>query len=148
MTFKRATRSQRVRRRRHGAAVVELAVVMPVILLFLLGTIDFSLIMYAYGTVSEAARGGARYAIVHGSWSSVPVGPAANDATVATTVKSFAPALDPTQLTITSSWANNSNAPSSQVTVNVSYNCPMSILRAIGFTTFKVTGATTMTITH
>jgi hypothetical protein len=68
--------------RRRGTSVTELALVLPVVLVFVLGAIDFAQVMFAYGTVSEAARAGARYAIAHGSASSLPAGPTANDANV------------------------------------------------------------------
>jgi Flp pilus assembly protein TadG len=80
---------------------MELAMVLPIVLVFILGSIDFAEAMYAYGTVSEAARTGARYAMVHGSMASSPVGPAANDATVESVVRSNALALNPSALTVT-----------------------------------------------
>ena len=74
-------------RRTSRRAVTELAVVLPVILLIVLGIIDFAQVMYAHGTVSEAARVGARYAIVHGSASRASVGPTPNDTTVQSQVQ-------------------------------------------------------------
>jgi Flp pilus assembly protein TadG len=135
-------------RGRHGAASVELAFILPVVLVLILGTIDFAIIMYAYGTVSESARSGARYAIVHGSMAASPVGPGANDTTVANIVKANTPALDPANLTIASTWGSGSNTAGSPVSVNVSYNCPTFMLKVLGFNTIKVTGTTTMTIAH
>src|SRR5689334_18701426 len=93
-------------RRRRGTTVTELAFILPVVLVLILGSIDFGQVMYAYGTVSEAARAGGRYAMVHGSRSASPVGPTANDSTVATIVKNNAPALNQAQLTITSTWGS------------------------------------------
>ena len=39
---------------RRGTSVTELAVVLPIVLVFVLGAIDFAQVMFAYGTVSEA----------------------------------------------------------------------------------------------
>jgi Flp pilus assembly protein TadG len=125
-----------------------MAFVLPVLLLLILGTIDFAQVMYAYCTVSEAARAGARYAIVHGSMAASPVGPTANDATVASVVQNYSPALNTNNLTITSSWGNGTNSATSPVTVSASYQCPLSIGGLIGLGPVTVTGTTTMTIAH
>jgi Flp pilus assembly protein TadG len=128
--------------------VTELAVVCPVVLSMLLGTLDFAQVMYAHGTVAEAARAGARYAIVHGSRSSSPVGPSANDSTVQSVVKSYALALNPSRLNVTSSWGNGNNDASSTVTVTATYTCYLSIAKLVGLSTVTVKGTTTMRITN
>jgi len=138
----------RAGRKRSGATAVEMAFVLPVVLLFLLGSMEVAQVMYAYGTVSEAARGGARYAIVHGASASSPVGPTANDATVETVTRSYAPALDPNRVTVTSSWGAGTNDATSPVTVTVTYNCPLSGAKLIGLGSITVQGSTTMLITH
>jgi hypothetical protein len=86
--------------------------------------------------------------MVHGSMAASPVGPSANDSTVATVIKNNAAALNPSQLTISSAWPSGSNSAGSQVSVSVSYNCPLSIGRMIGLSSITVTGSTTMLITH
>jgi len=140
---------RRNRRVRRGTYIVELAVILPVFLIFLLGTLDLAWIMYIYGTVSEAARGGARYAMVHGSMSSSPVGPTANDATVATQVKNYAPALNPADLTITSSWpiGNDATCPVT-VTVKFLYQPAVGRLAPGLGSSITLSGSTTMLITH
>jgi Flp pilus assembly protein TadG len=54
-------------RRQRGQGLVEIALVLPVFLLIVLGTIDFGRAIYIYSVMSNGAREGARYAIVHGS---------------------------------------------------------------------------------
>ena len=51
--------------RRRGQALVEFALVLPVLLLVLLGTVDAGRLIYAYNSVSNAAREGGRTAIVN-----------------------------------------------------------------------------------
>ncbi len=46
---------------RRGGAAVELAVLFPVILLMLIGIVDYGRILYTWVTVSNAARAGAEY---------------------------------------------------------------------------------------
>jgi len=50
-----------VRDRDRGQSVVEFALILPVLLLILLGTIDFGRLYYSYVTVANAARVGAEY---------------------------------------------------------------------------------------
>ena len=48
-----------------GATVVELALMLPLVLLLLIGTVDLGLGLNAYVTVTNASREGAQYAILH-----------------------------------------------------------------------------------
>lgn len=50
-----------------GSALVETAIVLNLFLVLLLGIMDFSRALYTYHLVDNAARIGARFAIVHGS---------------------------------------------------------------------------------
>jgi Flp pilus assembly protein TadG len=57
------------RRRRRGQALVEFALVLPLLLLMVFGIVDAGRLIYAYNTVSNSARNGARVAIVNQSTS-------------------------------------------------------------------------------
>ena len=50
--------------RQAGAAMVEFAIVLPVLALLLMGIIEFSIIIYDKAVITNASRVGARYAIV------------------------------------------------------------------------------------
>lgn len=50
-----------------GQALVEFALVLPVLLLLIVGSMEFGLIIHRYMAVAEAAREGARSAAVGGS---------------------------------------------------------------------------------
>ena len=69
------------RGRSPGQALVEFAIVLPVILLLILGTLDFARAVFVYNTLSESARQAARVAIVN-----------QDTATVAQVAVDFAPA--------------------------------------------------------
>lgn len=58
-----------------GQALVEFAIVAPMLFLLILGTIEAGRFIFHYELVNNAAREGARYAIVHGSLSACPSGP-------------------------------------------------------------------------
>jgi Flp pilus assembly protein TadG len=69
---------------RRGAAAVEAAIVLPVFLLIVLGVIDLGAAVFRYNTLSQAARHGARQAMVHGDlalagWNGGPWTGTAND---------------------------------------------------------------------
>lgn len=57
----------RPRNRERGTTLVETAVVMAVLLTIMFGIIDFGRALYTYSFVANAAREGARWAIVRGS---------------------------------------------------------------------------------
>ncbi len=51
-------------RQTRGQALIEFALILPLLILLLLGIFDFGRAVYAYNTVNNAAREGARLAIV------------------------------------------------------------------------------------
>jgi TadE-like protein len=55
-------------RRHRGQSVVEMALVLPVLLLLLFGIIDFGYYLYAYSTLYQAARDGAAKASLIPPW--------------------------------------------------------------------------------
>lgn len=63
------------RRRARGQALVEFALVAPIFLLMLFSVIEFGRAVYTVHALNNAAREGARYAIVHGAESGCPSGP-------------------------------------------------------------------------
>jgi hypothetical protein len=63
------------RRRGAGQALTEFALVVPFFLLVLYGIIEFGRYVYTVQVLNNAAREGARYAIVHGEESNCPSGP-------------------------------------------------------------------------
>jgi len=62
MTDRRRVARERVRR---GQGLVEFALILPVLLLVLVGIFEFARILFIYVNVSNAAREGARYGVVH-----------------------------------------------------------------------------------
>lgn len=73
-----------------GQALVEFALMLPILLLLVVGVMEFGLIINQYMVVAEAAREGARSAALGGS-----------NATVTTVVRAAASQIDGSQLTIT-----------------------------------------------
>jgi hypothetical protein len=66
-------------RRQGGQALIEFALVIPIFLVILIGMVDVGRAIWANNALANAAREGARYAVVHGGSKSnlCPVGPPA-----------------------------------------------------------------------
>ncbi len=104
-----------------GQTLVEFALVLPVLLLLIIGILDFGLGLQNYVALGNAVREAAREASVHGSGASVPWGPAANDANVTAAVRGRAVGLVSSAIGVTSSWPAGNNAEGSEVVVSASY---------------------------
>lgn len=94
-----------------GQALVELAIVLPFVLLLLLGTLEFGLMFDAYLGVSHAAREGARVGIIPGT----------TDAEIRDRIYAAAPQLDRTRMTITITPSDSSRRSGDPLTVRVEY---------------------------
>lgn len=105
-----------------GQALVETALVLPIILLILLGIIDFGLMFNNYLMVSNASREGARTAAV-----------GATDSEITTLVGDVADTLDASHLTvtITPSQAYRKKGDEVIVTVDYDYNMITPIISSI-----------------
>ncbi len=57
------------RKKQKGQAIVEFAIVLPVILILLLGMLEWGFLMWTQTTFSNAVREGAREAVVINDWS-------------------------------------------------------------------------------
>jgi hypothetical protein len=60
-----------------GQSLVEFALILPLLLLIITGLFDLGRAVWQENTLAYAAREGTRYAIVHGSTASAPIGPCA-----------------------------------------------------------------------
>jgi Flp pilus assembly protein TadG len=111
-------------RPRRGAVMVETAIVLPILFMFLLGTITIGMGIFYYEQVASLAREGARYASVRGSGYGFETGGSAADSgAISTYVSTLATGLDSNSLHVIPTWPDNSssNAPGNRVRVTVSY---------------------------
>jgi Flp pilus assembly protein TadG len=110
--------------RRSGAAVVEAAVVIPIVLLLLYGILCGAYMVLVVDEVDTATREAARFASVRGSSYAFNTGqPAASASDISTFVKAQGVTMDPSLITCNVSWAG-SNRPGNYVTVEVHYQWP------------------------
>ena len=110
--------------RRSGAALVEAAFVLPVLLLLLYSLFCGAIMVITVDEVDAAAREGARWASVRGSsYYFNTAQPPATAADVDTHVKSQPVTLETSRITTNVSWQAN-NRPGNYVTVEVRYQWP------------------------
>lgn len=105
-----------------GQALVETALVLPIILLILLGIIDFGLMFNNYLMLGNASREGARTAAV-----------GASDSEITSLVANVAATLDVSKITvtITPSQAYRKKGDEVVVTVDYDYNMITPIISSI-----------------
>ncbi|MFZ3201823.1 MAG: TadE family protein [Candidatus Acidiferrales bacterium] len=131
--------------RQRGSTLVEFAVVLTVLFMFLFGVMDFARALYAYHFVANAAREGARYAIVRGSTCSswgTACPAAASD--IQTYLRNVPLGINPNNVTVTTTWTPNNN-PGSTVQVKVQYSFQF-ILPFLPKSTLVMTSASQMVI--
>jgi Flp pilus assembly protein TadG len=105
-----------------GQAVVEFAVILPVLLLILFAILQFGVVFNNYIQVTAAAREGARKAAVSRS-----LGTSSAETAATTAAKSAAPGLNQSNITV--SFPNNPTfAQGSDVSVQVTYPYSISII--------------------
>ena len=105
-----------------GQAVVEFAVILPVLLLILFAILQFGVVFNNYIQVTAAAREGARKASVSRS-----LGTASAESAATTAAKDAAPGLNQSNITV--SFPNSpSFAQGSDVSVQVTYPYSISII--------------------
>lgn len=121
----------------HGAAMVEMAISMVILVTLLFGVIEMCLALYSYHFVSEAAREGTRYAIVRGSACQFPSACPATGSDIQSYVQNLGlPGINPSAMTVTTAWTSagagctpsaSCNNPGNRVQVTVQYKFPLSI---------------------
>jgi Flp pilus assembly protein TadG len=127
--------SRRLGRAEQGSASVEFAASASVMFLTMMGLMNMALAIYSYHYVSEAAREGARYAMVRGGTVTTP----ATSDSVQTYVRGLGyPGITSSNMTVTTTWAvypttatctplANCTNPGDMVTVAASYAFPVKI---------------------
>jgi len=115
--------------------MVEFAIVLPVLLLLILGILEFGILIFNYNTISNAAREGARYGIVHPA----NEGPASCIAPGANSIIGAAckltAGLNPAQTQVQATLSSGGSGPLGRITISVSYAAQLisaPIIQAVG----------------
>ncbi len=124
------------RRTEQGQALVEMALVLPILILIIFGIIEFGRIMNTYLIVTNAAREGARQGVVGG-----------NDTAVQNAVKNTAYTLDPAKLTITiNPMGTRSRGAALNVRVTYRLDIIAPVISVITGNPYIVTASSTMRV--
>ena len=123
------------RRRAFGSAVrndraqalVETALVLPLLLLLIVGLFDVGRAVWLSNTLATAVREGTRYGVVHGALSGSPTGPGSatytppdTDTAITATVRNHAIGV-PSTLTVKSTWPDGNANRGSRIVVSASF---------------------------
>ena len=120
-----------------GAAAIEFALILPVLILLLFGTVEFSLLLFNQQILTNASREGARYGIVAGHDSDSII--IEVDKYCAGNLISFGSAATPTTI-VTGAGGTFGN----DLTVTVTYNYDFLVLANLGFGPVILTAKTVM----
>jgi Flp pilus assembly protein TadG len=111
-----------------GSALIETSLAYMLGMAMVLGIIELSMMCYTFGVVSEAARSGVRYAVIHGADSSTCSGPStgctdSTGANVTAQVTAFAAtfAKNRSAMAVTVSYPDSASTVPSRVIVSVAY---------------------------
>lgn len=118
----------------------------PILLLMIVGALDFGRGFQNYVALGNAVRETARETSVHGSGASTQWGPTANDANVTSSVQSRAVGLVPASITVTSSWPSSNNDQGSEAVITATYTFRPVALTFLGGVTIPLTATTRVRI--
>jgi len=165
------------RPRSAGQALVEFTLIIPIFLSLLMGIFDFGRVVWASNSLASAAREGARFAIVHGGspLDPCPVGPLSTQYGDPPAASASCPYPSPskqavkdaatsaamaggTSIVVTVCYgagcsgdtdaALATNARGTPVTVAISSQLPLTVPSLLGFSTFSISGSSTMLVNH
>ncbi len=110
-----------------GQALVETALVLPLLLLLIVGLFDAGSAIWLSNTLASAVREGSRYGVVHGALSGSPTGPGSatytapdTDTAITARVRSYSAGV-PSSLTVTSTWPDGNANRGSRIVVSATF---------------------------
>jgi Flp pilus assembly protein TadG len=109
-----------------GQALVEMALMLPVLVLLLVGVFDLGRADWLSNSLAMAVREGTRYGVVHGALSASPAGPGSAtytapdvDTAIASWVQRYATGIP--DLTVHASWPDGNANRGSRIVVSASF---------------------------
>ena len=128
-----------------GQAVIESAFVFGFLVILVMGMMEMSLFLYNYAVLTDAAKEGVRYAIVHGSSGTNPSGGGSSCGTVTsggifTAVQAFMKASvhDVSNMSVKVCYQDDNNNPGDRVQVDVTYPYSPLFLSATYWSTITI----------
>jgi len=99
-----------------GQAMVEFAIVLPILLLLVMGIFQFGMMLNSYITISNASREGARAGIIGSS-----------DEEITQLIIATSPVLEAPNLTVNITPNSDARKSGETLTVNVAYNYKLTV---------------------
>ena len=99
-----------------GQALVEFAIILPILMLLVMGIFQFGMMLNSYLTIENASREGARAGIIGSS-----------DAEIQNLIISTSPSLEPENLTVTITPSETNRKSGDTLTVKVTYNYKLTV---------------------
>lgn len=120
-----------------GQTLVEMALVLPILILILMGMVEFGRILNSYLIITNASREGARYASVHSTDSQIQVA-----------INNLTSTLNQEKLILTISPQLSSRSSGSSTTVRIDYDIDIltPLISNIVPDPFRITAQTTMRV--
>lgn len=120
-----------------GQSIIEFALILPILLLILMGILEFGLMLNAYLSINNASRDGARYASV-----------GSTDDSVVAAIENVLPMIDPLDVSVNISPLYGSRNRGDAVTVEVlyTYEVTMPVISAIISNSIDLRAETTMRV--
>ncbi len=94
-----------------GQALVEFAIILPIILMLVMGILQFGMMLNAYLTIENASREGARAGAI-----------GSTDAQIQQLIISTSPSLEPHDVTVSITPSETDRSSGDTLTVNIAYN--------------------------
>ncbi len=143
-------------RNRRGAAAIETAIVLMVFLTLVLGMLDLGLGVLRYHLLAQAARQGARQAIVHGdlanrlgTWGPAAYsGQASDDHPMTIAVRPSLTTFELSDVTVKADWLDGDNELEDRVRVTASAPYRPIMTFIFGNPSITLEGSSTMLIAH
>ena len=140
-----------------GAAAVETAIVLLVILTITVGMLDLGMGVFRNNILSQAARQGSRIVIVHGhlappqlsEWGTTTYTGRGDSAdAIPTAIRPYLAGLDPSQVNIRVEWLDGHNELEGRVRVTVSTTYQPFLAVIFGNSTYNLAASSTQRIAH
>jgi Flp pilus assembly protein TadG len=142
--------------RRQGATLVEMTLVILLFLTLVLGMLDLGIMVTRSQSLSQAARSGARAAIVRGEFAEVLgslgstaySGTANDNQPIANAVRSQLILMNPANVRLNVTWPEGSNEVGKRVHVTVAADFTPLVTFVFGSPTWTLIGSSEMHIAH
>ncbi|WP_243124594.1 TadE family protein [Clostridium sp. AWRP] len=120
-----------------GQALVEFAMILPILLLLVMGIVQFGMVINSYLTIENASREGARAGII-----------GSTDEEIRYLIAATSPNLDPKNLTVTITPDESSRRSGDSLIVKVTYkyNLTVPIISSLFNNVIELNGQTTMRV--